>query len=295
MDPRAAAGQRAVSLVAEYVRLTKPRVISLLLVTTLCAMLVGAGGSPGALTILWTMIGGYLSAGGANAINMWFDRDIDARMRRTTDRPVVAGSVSPRQALIFGIALAVASTLILGLLVNWLASGLALVGLLLYVFLYTLWLKRTTTHNIVIGGAAGAVPPLVGWAAATGELSFGAVLMFAIVFFWTPPHFWALALILRPDYAEAGVPMLPVVRGDAETRHQVLTWTLVMVGVTLLPYAAGVAGVIYLASAITLGAVFAGFSIELYRRQTLSAARWTFHISMLYLALLFVAWVIDAI
>ena len=295
MDPRAAAGQRAGSLVAEYVRLTKPRVISLLLVTTLCAMLVGAGGSPGALTILWTMIGGYLSAGGANAINMWFDRDIDARMRRTTDRPVVAGSVSPRQALIFGIALAVASTLILGLLVNWLASGLALVGLLLYVFLYTLWLKRTTTHNIVIGGAAGAVPPLVGWAAATGELSFGAVLMFAIVFFWTPPHFWALALILRPDYAEAGVPMLPVVRGDAETRHQVLTWTLVMVGVTLLPYAAGVAGVIYLASAITLGAVFTGFSIELYRRQTLSAARWTFHISMLYLALLFVAWVIDAI
>jgi heme o synthase len=295
MDPRAAAGQRACSLAAEYVRLTKPRVISLLLVTTLCAMIVADGGSPGAFVVLWTMIGGYLSAGGANAINMWFDRDIDARMRRTTGRPVVSGSVSPRQALIFGIALAVASTLILGLLVNWLASGLALVGLLLYVFLYTLWLKRSTTHNIVIGGAAGAVPPLVGWAAATGEIAFGAVLMFAIVFFWTPPHFWALALILRPDYAEAGVPMLPVVRGDAETRHQVLTWTLVMVGVTLLPYVAGVAGVIYLVAAIVLGAVFTGFSVELYRRKTLSCARWTFHISMLYLALLFVAWVIDAI
>ena len=282
------------SFVRDLVKLTKPRIISLLLVTTLCAMLVAAKGHPNGWDVLWTMIGGYCSAGGANTINMWFDRDIDARMQRTTGRPVVAGGVSPTQALVFGLALALASTLILGLLVNWLSSAMAALGLVLYVALYTMWLKRSSIHNIVIGGAAGAVPPLVGWAAATGELTFGALLMFAIVFFWTPPHFWALALILKPDYAEAGVPMLPVIRGEAETRRQVLAWSVVMVGVTLLPYVAGVAGLVYLIGAALLGAAFIALAAILYRKATLYWARWTFHFSMLYLALLFVAWVIDA-
>jgi protoheme IX farnesyltransferase len=193
------------------------------------------------------------------------------------------------------VSLGVLSTLLLGLLVNWLSAGLALLGLLLYVFLYTLWLKRTTTHNIVIGGAAGAVPPLVGWAAVTGEVSLGAVLLFAIVFYWTPPHFWALALMLQRDYQEAGVPMLPVVRGEAETRRQVLVWTLVMVGVSLLPYAAGQAGALYLAGAVVLGGIFLAMAARLAREGGERWARRTFSYSMLYLALLFLALVIDRV
>jgi protoheme IX farnesyltransferase len=283
------------AVVADYVRLTKPRIISLLLVTTLCAMLVAAGGMPDGWLVVWTMVGGYLSAGGANAINHYVDRDIDARMRRTTERPVVSGRVAPARALAFGITLGAASTLLLGLAANWLAAGLALLGLVLYVFLYTLWLKRTTTHNIVIGGAAGAVPPLVGWAAVTGDLSLGALLMFAIVFYWTPPHFWALALVLRRDYAAAGVPMLPVVRGEAETRRQVLLWTLVMVGVSLLPTAAGVSGLVYLVAACALGVAFIVPAWLLYRRGGERWARVTFHVSLAYLALLFVALVVDAL
>ena len=289
------AARRARELVADYVRLTKPRVISLLLVTTVCAMLVAERGMPDGWVLLWTTIGGYLAAGGANAINQYVDRDIDARMRRTSSRPVVAGRVSPRSALVFGIALGVLSALLLGALVNWLAAGLAVLGLLLYVFLYTLWLKRTTTHNIVIGGAAGAVPPLVGWAAATGGLSLEALMLFAIVFFWTPPHFWALALILRPDYEAAGVPMLPNVRGEAETARQIVLWTLVLVGVTLLPAAAGFAGPLYLAAAAVLGGAFVMSSARLAASPDPARARRTFSYSMLYLALLLVAMVVDAV
>jgi protoheme IX farnesyltransferase len=287
--------RRARELVADYVRLTKPRIISLLLVTTVCAMLVAQEGMPDGWTLLWTTIGGYLAAGGANAINQYVDRDIDARMTRTSGRPVVAGRVSPRSALAFGIALGVMSALLIGGLVNWLAAGLAVLGLLLYVFLYTIWLKRTTTHNIVIGGAAGAVPPLVGWAAATGGLSLEALMMFAIVFFWTPPHFWALALILRPDYEAAGVPMLPNVRGDAETARQIVLWTLVLVGVSLLPAAAGLAGPLYLAAAAALGAAFVISALRLARRPDPARARRTFSYSMLYLALLLGAMVVDAV
>ena len=176
--------------------------------------------------LFWTMVGGYLAAGGANAINHYIDRDIDGRMSRTTGRPVVAGRVSPGRALAFGVALGALSALVLGVFANPLAAALALLGLALYVGVYTLWLKRTTVHNIVIGGSAGAVPPLVGWAAVTGDLGLSAWLLFAIVFYWTPPHFWALALILERDYAAAGVPMLPVVRGEAETKRQILLWSL---------------------------------------------------------------------
>ncbi|HWH14496.1 MAG TPA: heme o synthase [Miltoncostaeaceae bacterium] len=281
-------------LVGDYVRLTKPRVISLLLVTTAAAMFVAAGGVPGGWLLLWTLVGGYLAAGGANAINHFIDRDIDGHMARTAERPVVAGRVTPARALAFGIALGALSALVLTLAANALAAALALVGLAVYVGVYSLWLKRTTIHNIVIGGAAGAVPPLVGWAAVTGELSLYAWILFAVVFYWTPPHFWALALLLERDYAAAGVPMLPVVHGEETTRRQILLWTLVMVGVSLLPAAAGLAGAVYAASALVLGGVFALLALRLLREGTRRMARLTFHWSLLYLALLFVAMAVDA-
>jgi protoheme IX farnesyltransferase len=286
---------RTATLLADYVRLTKPRVISLLLLTTLLAMIMAAQGWPSGRLVLWTMIGGYLAAGGANAINQWFDRDIDARMRRTSNRPIVAGRIGATHALVYALVISLASALILGFGVNWPTAGLAMLGLALYVFLYTWWLKRTTTQNIVIGGAAGAVPPLVGWAAVDGTVGLGAVILFAIVFYWTPPHFWALALLLRRDYAEAGVPMLPVVRGVEETARQVLLWTAVLVGVSLLPVAAGISGGVYLASALVLGALFLGSASRLSRAPDERRARATFSYSMLYLALLFAALAIDAV
>ena len=230
-----------------------------------------------------------------NAINQWFDRDIDARMRRTSNRPIVAGRIGPTHALIYALAISVASALILGIGVNWLTAGLAMLGLLLYVFLYTLWLKRTTTQNIVIGGAAGAIPPLVGWAAVDGSIGLGALILFAIVFYWTPPHFWALALLLKKDYTEAGIPMLPVVRGVEETARKVLLWTVVLVGVTLLPVAAGVSGGVYFGSALVLGGLFLTSAWQLARQPDERRARSTFSYSMLYLALLFAALAIDAV
>ena len=277
----------------DYVRLTKPRVISLLLVVTVGAMMVAADGLPDLTTLVVTVIGGYLAAGGAHSINQFADRDLDRHMTRTDARPVVNGRISPIRALVFGIALGLASFLLLGLLVNWLAAGLAMAGLVLYVGLYTAWLKRTTVHNIVIGGAAGAVPPLVGWAAVTGELGLTAWLMFAIVFYWTPPHFWALSLMLERDYARAGVPMLPVVRGERETRRQIVLWTLVMMGVSLLPAAAGVAGLTYLVAAALAGAIMLGLAFQLDREGG-RWARHTFSYSLLYLVIIFVALGVDA-
>ncbi len=277
----------------DYVRLTKPRVISLLLVVTVGAMMVAADGLPDLTTLVVTVIGGYLAAGGAHSINQFADRDLDRHMTRTDARPVVNGRISPIRALVFGIALGLASFLLLGLLVNWLAAGLAMAGLVLYVGLYTAWLKRTTVHNIVIGGAAGAVPPLVGWAAVTGELGLTAWLMFAIVFYWTPPHFWALSLMLERDYARAGVPMLPVVRGERETRRQIVLWTLVMMGVSLLPAAAGVAGLTYLVVAALAGAIMLGLAFRLDREGG-RWARHTFSYSLLYLVIIFVALGVDA-
>ncbi len=287
-------GAGPLGIVADYVRLTKPRVISLLLFTTGAAMFVAARGAPGGWLFLWTMVGGYLAAGGSNAINQFVDRDIDERMHRTTARPIVSGRVTPVRALVFGIALGAASALVIGLSSNWLAAALALLGLGLYVGVYTLWLKRTSIHNIVIGGSAGAVPPLVGWAAVTGELSLSAWLLFSIVFYWTPPHFYALALMLKRDYAAAGVPMLPVVRGVAETKRQILLWTLVMIAVTLLPVASGAAGALYFAGALVLGAVFLYLAWRLFRDPGIVWARATFHYSLLYLALVFVAFAVDS-
>ena len=286
---------RAGILLADYVRLTKPRVISLLLLTTLLAMIMAQQGWPPGEKVFWTMIGGYLAAGGANAVNQWFDRDIDARMRRTSGRPIVAGRIGPAHALTFAVAISVAAALILGFGVNWLTAGLAMLGLVLYVFLYTWWLKRATTQNIVIGGAAGAVPPLVGWAAVDSSIGLGALILFAIIFYWTPPHFWALALLLKRDYAEAGVPMLPVVRGVEETARQVLAWTVVLVGVSFLPVAVGVSGGLYLAAAAVLGAIFLLSARRLVRRPDEKRARATFSYSMLYLALLFAALAVDAV
>lgn len=285
---------RAMAAIGSYVRLTKPRTISLLLVTTAAAMFIAAQGPPDGWLFFWTMVGGYLASGGSGAINHYLDRDIDGRMGRTTGRPVVLGQVAPRRALAFGVILGVLSALVLGLFANWLAAVLALSGMALYVGLYTLWLKRTTFHNIVIGGSAGAVPPLVGWAAVTGGLSPYAWVLFGIIFFWTPPHFWALALLLKRDYAAVGVPMLPVVRGDAETKRQVFMWTLVMVAVTLLPVVAGWVGMYYFVTALILGGLFVLFSGLMWRGEGTAWAAATFHYSLLYLALIFAALAIDA-
>ena len=295
MTTAATEGAPRPGLLRDLITLTKPRIISLLLVTTVCAMFTAERGVPSGWLILWAVIGGYLSAGGANTINQFVDRDIDAVMGRTDRRPIVMGRISAGWALAFGLTLVAASVLVFGFGTTWVAAGLSLLGVALYVFLYTLWLKRTTIHNIVIGGAAGAVPPLVGWAAITGDISFGAVLLFAIVFFWTPPHFWALALMLKRDYSEAGVPMLPVVYGESATRLQVLLWTVVMAGVTLLPVAAGIAGLVYLVSAVVLNVVFLYAAWCLERGDTRRDwAAVTFHFSLIYLTLLFIALAVDA-
>jgi protoheme IX farnesyltransferase len=256
-------------------------------------MFVAAGGVPDGWLLVWTLVGGYLAAGGANAINHYIDRDIDGRMARTTARPVVAGRVAPGRALAFGIGLGVLSALVLGTMANWLAAALAMLGLALYVGVYTLWLKRTTVHNIVIGGSAGAVPPLVGWAAVTGDLGLSAWLLFAIVFYWTPPHFWALALMLKRDYAAAGVPMLPVVAGDETTRRHILAYTLILLPLSLLPIVYAGSGIVYGVLALGLGLGFAGHAFLLFRERTQRAATRTFRFSILYLFGLFGALVVD--
>jgi heme o synthase len=283
------AGARQV--VADYVTLTKPRVQSLLLFTTVTTMLVA--GSPSLRLVLATCLGGYLSAGGAGAVNNAVDRDIDARMARTADRPVPAGRVSARAATIFGCVLAVLSLVELSVWVNPLAAALSLTGFLGYVFVYTVWLKRRTPQNIVIGGAAGAVPPLVGWAAATGGLDGMAVYLFAIVFFWTPPHFWALSLLIADDYARTGVPMLPVVRGEVSTRRQILAYSALLAAVTVGPVLTGLFGTLYLVSVLALGAGFTALALDLVARPSRAAARRLYLSSLAYLALLFVAMALD--
>jgi len=276
----------------DYLALTKPRIILLLLATTATTMVVAAGGGVPPALLAYTMLGGAFAAGAANAINMYWDRDVDAVMARTRRRPVPAGRIPPRRALAFGLALAALSLAILGPLVNWLAAGLALSGILFYVFIYTIWLKRTTPQNIVIGGAAGAVPPLVGWAAVTGEVAVPALLLFAIVFLWTPPHFWALALYRRADYEAAGIPMLPVVAGEAETRRQIVRYSLALVAVSLLLVPWGGAGVLYLIAAVALGAIFLHLAFAVGREASRGAVR-LFGYSILYLALLFSALAVD--
>ena len=280
----------------DYVTLTKPRIMSLLLLTGACGMFVGAGGVPplGDLAVL--LLGLGLACGGASALNHYLDRDIDQLMgKRTRSRPVASGRVAPAAALEFGLALSALSFVLLGSLANVLTAALALVGNLFYVLVYTRWLKRSTPQNIVIGGAAGAVPPLVGWAAATGELTFPALALFAIVFFWTPPHFWALALLIKRDYAAAGVPMLPVVRGERETARQIVFYTLVLIAVTLVPAAFGMLGALYLGAAVLLGGAFLWLAWRLRRELVPARAAALFHYSLAYLALLFVAMALDPV
>ena len=279
-------------LVGDYVELTKPKVQSLLLFTTATTMLVA--GSPSVGLVLVTCLGGYLSAGGAGAVNHWYDRDIDLAMARTADRPVPSGRVAPTAALAYGCLLAALGFLLLWSQVNLLAAGLSFSGFLGYVFVYTIWLKRRTPQNIVIGGAAGAVPPLVGWAATTGSLSGTALYLFAIVFFWTPPHFWALSILMKEEYAKVGVPMLSVVRGEAETRKQILLYTILLYAVTQLPFCAGGFGAIYLVSSLVLGGAFIAGSVMLYRRADRRTALRLYLFSLAYLALLFAAMVADA-
>ena len=278
----------------DYVTLTKPRIMTLLLLTAAGGFFAGAAGDVSWTTFAATMGGLALACGGASALNHVLDRDIDKLMgTRTERRPVAAGRIPPERALEFGLALSAASFVVLASTVNVLAAGLALFGNLFYVLVYTRWLKRTTPQNIVIGGAAGAVPPVVGWAAATGNLTLPALLLFLIVFFWTPPHFWALALLIRREYAAARIPMLPVVRGEAETTRAIVRYTLVLIGVTLLPFVANAAGWLYLGVAVVLGAVFLGLALVLARRTTPVHARRLFSYSLAYLALLFVALAVD--
>ena len=278
----------------DYVTLTKPRIMSLLLLTGMCGMVAGAKGWPGTGAFAALTAGLGLACGGASALNHVLDRDIDPLMgARTKRRPVAAGRVTPSRALEFGLALSALSFVLLASAVNVLTAVLALVGNLFYVLVYTRWLKRTTPQNIVIGGAAGAVPPLVGWAAATGHLGIAALALFAIVFVWTPPHFWALAILIKDNYANARVPMLPVVRGERETTRQIVLYSLALVAVTLLPWAVTGAGILYVAAALALGAVFVWLAERLRRETTPRRAALLFHYSLLYLALLFAALAVD--
>jgi protoheme IX farnesyltransferase len=279
----------------DYITLTKPRIISLLLLTTVTTMFVADPAGPPLSTILWTMLGGYLAAGGAGAINHFVDRKRDARMARTSSRPLVNGRITPTHGLVFGVVLGALAFFQLWLTVNLLAAALAMLGLLGYVFLYTVWLKPITSQNIVIGGSAGAVPPLVGWAAATGGLTLEALWPFLIIFFWTPPHFWALSLMIKEDYERTGVPMLPVVKGEAETRRQILIYTFVMVAVTIGPFVTGLLGTLYLACALVLGGIFIAFAAGLYRHPAPALNLRTYLYSLAYLALLFVAMAVDAV
>jgi len=283
------AGWRTV--LSDYFEMTKPRVQSLLLFTTVTTMYVA--GDPTLGRVALTCLGGALSAGGAGAINHALDRDLDRLMKRTAGRPVASGRVSPRAAIAFGVALGTASFVLLALQVNVLAAALSLSGLLGYVLVYTLWLKRSTPQNIVIGGAAGAVPPLVAWAAVTGGLSGTPLYLFAIVFFWTPPHFWALSLLMKDEYERAGVPMLPVVRGEAETRRQIMLYTVLLYAVSQLPFCAGAFGVTYLVASVGLGAAFIYGAYRLLRRPSRRAALRLYLYSLAYLALLFAAMVAD--
>ena len=279
-------------VVADYVTLTKPRVQLLLLLTTVTTMYVA--GDPSIALVALTCLGGSLSAGGAAAVNHYYDRDIDAQMARTATRPVPSGRVRPGAALAYGLLLQVLSFVLLAATVNVLAAILALCGFLGYVLVYTMWLKRTTPQNIVIGGAAGAVPPLVGWAAVAGHVDPAAWYLFAIVFYWTPPHFWALSLLMKKEYERVGVPMMPVVRGETETRRQIVLYTCLLVVLTMLPVVFGFFGAIYATAAALLGAAFLVLAVRLQRQADRQSALRTYLFSLLYLALLFGVMVLDA-
>ena len=276
--------------VGDFVALLKPRVMSLVVFTALVGMVAAPGGiHPVMGFIALTMIA--VGAGASGALNMWYDADIDARMARTAARPIPRGHVTPEEAFTFGIVLSVGSVLVLGLLVNWVAAGLLAITIAYYVVIYTMWLKRRTPQNIVIGGAAGAFPPMVGWAAATGSVSLESIVLFLIIFFWTPPHFWALALYRCRDYERVGVPMLPVTHGPDETRRQIVAYSLLLVPLAVTPYLIGLGGLTYLITSIVLGAVFLALAFNVYRvregRDGDQAARQLFGYSIFYLFALF--------
>jgi protoheme IX farnesyltransferase len=279
----------------DYVTLTKPRIISLLLVTTAMPMIIAQGGMPPLGLVFWTMVGGYLAAGGANAINMFYDRDIDIKMGRTSKRPLPSQRLAPTHALRFGLVLTLLSFAVFAVFVNVLAGLLALAGVFYYIVIYTHWLKRSSPQNIVIGGGAGAIPPLVGYAAVTNDLSLLAIWLFIIIFYWTPPHFWALALMRRVDYERAGVPMLPVVYGEAETRKQILLYSMLLVVLSLLLTPLGMMGVIYFVSAAILGSIWLYYALKIVRSENPEAAWGLYKYSLLYLALLFVAMAADRV
>ena len=282
--------------IRDYVTLTKPRIMTLLLLTGICGMFVGERGVPPLWLVAVTALGLGLACGGASALNHVLDADIDKLMgKRTRSRPVASGRVPATYALEFGLALSALSFVLLAGFVNVLTAALALLGNLFYVFVYTRWLKRWTPQNIVIGGAAGAIPPLVGWSAATGNLTLPALVLFGVVFLWTPPHFWALALLIRRDYEAAGVPMLPVVRGERETARQIVLYTVALVAFTLAPALWGMFGLFYVAAAAGLGALFLWLAWQLRRERTPRRARVLFHYSLAYLALLFVVMALDPI
>lgn len=278
-----------------YVRLTKPRIVMLLVITTIPAMIMAEGGMPSLWLVLATVLGGSVVAGGANAMNMYFDRDIDEVMRRTRDRPVPSGQVEPEKAAVFGMVMGAAGFAFMDLSVNLLAACLTLGAFAFYVVVYTLILKRTTSLNIVIGGAAGAMPPVIGWAAVTGEISVAAIIMFAIVTAWTPPHFWALSINYSTDYERAGVPMLPVVAGPEETKRQILLYTVGLVIVSVLLSVVGGAGLLYLGAAVALGALFLCYAVRLWRDGSARSSAALFRYSIAYLGLLFVAIGVDGL
>ncbi len=286
-------GSATIRLVGNFFILTKPLIVALLLATTLGAMLVAARGIPPLPLLFFTLLGGALTAGGSSALNSYIDRDIDPEMGRTSQRPIPMGKITPREALLFGLCACASGVLILGAFVNWLAALLALTGILYYVGFYTLILKRSTPQNIVIGGLAGAIPPLVGWAAVTGQVSLLAVYLCLIIFYWTPPHTWALMLMVTRDYQRVRVPMLPVARGEPETRRQIVLYSLLLVAITLIPFSLQDLGAVYLVIAALLGSRFLYLAIKLLRDQSKATARRLYFYSNAYLALLFLAMVLD--
>ncbi len=286
-------GNTTLRLVGNFFILTKPLIVALLLATTLGATLVAARGIPPLPLLFFTLLGGALTAGGSSALNSYIDRDIDPEMGRTSQRPIPMGKITPRQALLFGLGACASGVLILGVMVNWLAALLALTGILYYVGFYTIILKRSTPQNIVIGGLAGAIPPLVGWAAVTGQLSLLAVYLCLIIFYWTPPHTWALMLMVTRDYERVRVPMLPVARGEPETRRQIVLYSLLLVAITLIPFSLQDLGALYLVIAALLGSRFLYLAIKLLRDQSKATARRLYFYSNAYLALLFLAMVLD--
>jgi protoheme IX farnesyltransferase len=297
LSPNVAAPRAAfaslLQVAADYVALLKPRIILLLVITELGAMIVAARGWPRPEVLIGALLGGSMAAGGAGAVNCWFDRDIDKLMPRTRRRPIAAGRITPAAGLRFGIVVGLSGVALIAVTTDGLAAALAFAGGLVYVFVYTMWLKRSTTQNIVIGGAAGAFPPLVGWAAVTGSLSPLAWVLFAIIFFWTPPHFWALALLLSKQYSAAKVPMLPVVAGDARTRRSILFYTVLLVAISLVPVVW--LGPVYAVACIALGGVFLVLAVRATRTHDGASAVALFHYSLVYLALLFTAAAIGAV